>query len=99
MFRNQFAQNNLKNVRAFQCGSIHGVQLDSYLLYSSNYFDIEALVLVFNSANESPPDVFSFWNFGQKGEKCAMVEKNLKNSCTHIQPQLGKKCVSLHKII
>ena len=83
----QFAQNNLKNVRAFQCGSIQGVQLDSYLLYSSNYFDIEALVV--DSASESPQDVFfSFWNFGQKAENfaclSAMVEKNLENSCFHI---------------
>ena len=30
------------------------------LFYSSNYFDIEALVLVVDSASESPRDVFLF---------------------------------------
>ena len=74
MFRNQFAQNNLKNVRAFQCGSIQGVQLDSYLLYSSNYFDIEALVV--DSASESPRDVFFFLEFWTKGREFRLFKRN-----------------------
>ena len=50
--------------------------------YSSNYFDIEALVL--DSASESPRDVFSFWNFGQKAENFACLSPMVEHSCTHI---------------
>ena len=54
------------------------------LFYSSNYFDIEALVLVVDSASESPREVFSFWNFGQKAENFACLSAMVEHSCTHI---------------
>ena len=55
-------------------GLFQGVQLDSYLLYSSNYFDIEALVV--DSASESPPDVFFFLEFWTKGREFRLIKRN-----------------------